>query len=184
MPLMLHPAEYGTVYWLTGLAGAGKTTIGRLLACRFREQGRNVVFLDGDILREVFGNTMGHGREERLKLARKYSAMCRMLSRQGLDVVCATISMFHEVRAWNRDNIPNYCEIYLRVPFDVLVARDQKGLYGQALAGKIDNVLGVNAPFDEPRNPDLIIDNDGRCSSEAIVDELIDTLPTLMEKTT
>lgn len=184
MPLKLPPQEYGTVYWLTGLAGAGKTTIGRQLVHRFREQSRNVIFLDGDIMREVLGTTHGHGREERLALAHKYAAMCRMLSRQGTDVVCSTISMFHEVRTWNRQHINNYVEIYLRVPMDVLVARDQKGLYRGALAGTVDNVLGVNAPFEEPQNPDLIIENDGRRSSRAIVEELVTLLSTPMEKMT
>jgi adenylylsulfate kinase len=110
--------------------------------------------------------------------------MCRMLSRQGMDVVCATISMFHQVRAWNRTHIHNYCEIYLRVPMEVLVARDQKGLYGQALAGAIDNVIGVNAPFEEPEASDIIVDNDGTRSPEDIVTELLTQIPTTMENPT
>ncbi len=184
MPLNLPPQEYGTVYWLTGLAGAGKTTIGRLLATKLREQQKNVVFLDGDIIREVLGATTGHGRDDRLALAQKYAAMSQMLSRQGMNVVCATISMFHQVRDWNRLHIHNYCEIYLRVPMPVLVARDQKGLYGQALAGAIDNVIGVNAPFEEPETPDIIIDNDGTRSPEAIIEELLSKIPSPLENLT
>lgn len=184
MPLNLSPQEYGKVYWLTGLAGAGKTTIGRLLVHRLRHAGRNVVFLDGDVLREVLGATTGHSRDERLALARKYAALCQMLGRQGLDVVCSTISMFHQVRAWNRSHIQNYCEIYLRVPMPVLMERDQKGLYGQAMTGASDNVLGVNAPFEEPEAPDIVIDNDGTLSPDAIVSEIVSLIPTLKEDPT
>ncbi len=183
MPLNLDPRDYGTVYWLTGLAGAGKTTIGRLLTTRFRELGRQVIFLDGDIMREVLGATRGHSPAERQALARKYAAICRMLSRQGVDVICATISMFHAVRDWNRENIRNYVEIYLRVPLEVLSERDQKGLYSQAGAGAIDNVIGADSAFEEPLTPDLMIENDGSRSPEMIVIEILQQLPTT-EKTT
>ena len=163
----------GTVYWVTGLAGAGKTSVARLLVEHFKSNDRSVVFLDGDILRDVFGGNAGHSMAERKVLARQYGAMCRMLSDQGLIVVCATISMFHEVRQWNRENIRQYCEIYLQVPMEVLVSRDQKGLYGKALAGEIDDVIGVNAPFEEPECPDIMIENDGARDLSMVLDELV-----------
>ena len=131
----------GTVYWLTGLSGAGKTTIGKLifkrfrekqnniLFRRFREEKANILFLDGDTLREVFGNDLGYGKEDRLRCAMRYSRLCRLLSEQGQDVVICTISMFHEVREWNRKNIADYKEIYIEVPMEVLEQRNQKNLY-------------------------------------------------------
>lgn len=183
MPLNLDPQQYGTVYWLTGLAGAGKTTIGRLLAIHFRKKKQQVVFLDGDHMREVLGAITGHSPAERLGLAQKYAAMCRMLSRQGIDVICSTISMFHSIHDWNRDNIHNYVEIYLQVPMEVLASRDKKGLYSQALAGTIDNVIGVNAAFEEPRFPDIIVINDGSRPPDLIVSDILDRLQ-LTEKTT
>src|ERR1700683_519240 len=102
----------GTVVWITGLSGAGKTTLSKAVALRLRSHGDVVVLLDGDELRAVFGavavNVQNHGREGRLALAMQYARLCRVLANQGLTVVIATISLFREVHAWNRENLPNY----------------------------------------------------------------------------
>lgn len=101
------------VYWITGLSGAGKTSVGKLLYKKMKQKYQGIVFLDGDVLREVFGNDLGYTREERIKCAMRYARLCRMLQRQGLNVICCTISMFDEIRNWNRENIENYREIYV-----------------------------------------------------------------------
>jgi adenylylsulfate kinase len=151
----------GAVYWITGLSGAGKTTIGRLVFDELRRRTPAAVFLDGDILREVFGNDLGHSRADRLQSAMRNARLCRMLAEQGIDVVCATISLFRECQEWNRAHIARYFEVYLRVPMEVLVRRDQKQLYSRALRGEITDVIGVDLPVEEPQRPDLVIDNDG-----------------------
>jgi len=115
--------EQGIVYWITGLSGAGKTTIGSLLYKKLRARKDNVVLLDGDVVRRAFGNDLGYTREDRHEMAMRYSRICRMLSEQGIDVVCCTISMFDDVRAWNRENIAEYREVYLRVSREVLAQR-------------------------------------------------------------
>lgn len=158
----------GRVYWFTGLSGAGKTTVGRLFFAMLRTRRPASVFLDGDILREVFGNDLGHSREERFKSAMRNSRLCKMLSDQGLDVVCATISLFRECQSWNRSNMPGYREVYLRVPMKVLVERDQKQLYSRALRGEARDVMGIDLPVDEPSAPDLVVDNDGSQGPESI----------------
>jgi adenylylsulfate kinase-like enzyme len=140
------------VYWITGLAGAGKTSVGEILVELLRKQNRNVVFLDGDVLREVFGNSFGYSYEERKKLAFIYSKLCKMLAEQGLAVVCCTIAMLDVVREWNSANISSYTEVYLKVPFSVLKARNQKGLYSE---------LNEEPSFEYPKNPHLTIDGDG-----------------------
>jgi adenylylsulfate kinase-like enzyme len=99
-----------------------------------------------------------------------------MLADQGLDVVCATISMFRECQEWNRANIVNYREIYLRVPMQVLMARDQKQLYSRAARGEMLEVMGVDLTADEPRNPDAVVENDGRMSPEQVAASLNDQL--------
>ncbi|MCA9394931.1 MAG: adenylyl-sulfate kinase [Candidatus Omnitrophica bacterium] len=158
----------GRVYWITGLSGAGKTTIAEALLKAIREAGQSAVFLDGDQLREVFGRREAYQREDRLDLALQYARLCKMLSEQGLTVICATISLFKEVHAWNREHIPGYTEIFLKVPLDVLRARDSKAIYSQAAEGKLQQVMGVDIPHDEPPSPDLEIVNDGSRSPAEI----------------
>jgi adenylylsulfate kinase-like enzyme len=166
----------GTVYWITGLSGAGKTTIGTLFYQHIKAQKPNVIYLDGDILREVFGGSHGHAPEVRKKLAMQYSRLCKMLSEQGVDVVCATISMFHSVREWNRQNIKKYVEVYIKVPIDVLIERDQKQLYSRALKGEMEHVMGIDVPVEEPGNPDVVVVNDGNKTPEEIARVLIKSL--------
>ena len=150
------------VYWLTGLSGAGKTTIGTLLYQKLREEQDNVVFLDGDQLRQVFGDDLGYTPDQRLKSAMRNARLCKLLSDQGMDVVCCTISMFDSVRDWNRTHIPGYVEVYLRVSLETLYQRDQKGLYTQGDG----TVAGVHFSVEEPKHPDLVLDNNGACTPQ------------------
>ena len=150
------------VYWLTGLSGAGKTTIGRLWYEELKKSGERVVLLDGDELRAVFGGGFGFTAEARLKLGMSYGRLCALLAAQGFTVVCCTISMFHSVRAWNRANIPGYYEVYIQVSMDTLRQRDQKGLYSQ----NAENVAGVGLQVEMPSTPDLILDNNGQSTPE------------------
>lgn len=105
---------FGKVYWITGLSGAGKTTIGSKLYKILQKDKNNLVILDGDELRRVFKNS-DYSIAGREKLAFQYSRLCRMLSEQGIDVICCTIAMFDSCRKWNRENINNYYEVYLKV---------------------------------------------------------------------
>ncbi len=145
------------VYWLTGLSGAGKTTIGRLWRDELRNMGQTVIFLDGDEMRSVFGVGLGFSGSDRRKLAESYGRLCALLAGQGVTVVCCTISMFHSVRAWNRANIPGYYEVYIEASMDTLRRRDQKGLYSR----NADNVAGVGLQVELPDAPDLVLDNNG-----------------------
>lgn len=156
----------GTVYWITGLSGAGKTTIGKLLYDKIRAEYPNTVILDGDILRKVFGDDLGYSKEERRKCAMRYSRLCAMLQEQGMNVICCTISMFDSVREWNRENIRNYKEIYVKVSMETLQKRDQKGLYSGMTEEEQKEVVGIHMEIEEPKCPDLILENDGKWTPE------------------
>ena len=168
--------EPGTVYWITGLAGAGKTTIAKAIYAALRDKRENVVFLDGDLLRIVFGNDLGHDAADRRISAGRNSRLCKMLSDQGQDVVCATISLFHETHDWNRAQLTHYREIFLDVPMDVLRSRDQKGLYSRAQRGEVKNVMGVDVAPELPKSPDVTVANDGSRSPEDIARDCLQQL--------
>lgn len=157
------------VFWLTGLSGAGKTTIGTLFYREWKEKHPNTVFLDGDTLREVFGQDLGFTREDRLKSAMRNARLCALLGEQDVHVVCCTISMFHSVRDWNREHIPGYREIYIRASWETLARRNQKGLYE---AGETP-LVGRDIVPEEPQNPDLVLENDGTLSPADQVKRMI-----------
>ncbi len=162
-------ASPGRVFWITGLSGAGKTTLGRELSNRLRAAGHPVTFLDGDALRSVIAEDLGHSKEDRRRSAMRNARLCRLLAEQGADVVCATISLFHEVQRWNRENIPGYREIYLRVPLEELQRRDSKGIY----AGARRDVVGLDVPAEAPEAPDLVLDNHGDLDVATAVDLIL-----------
>jgi adenylylsulfate kinase len=147
------------VVWLIGLAGAGKTTIGREVVSRLRSRNRATVFIDGDAMRAIMGEDLGHTVEDRRRNAGRVCRLCQYLEQQGIDVVCAILSLFSESRAWNRRHYARYVEVFISVPMEELVRRDQKGLYTGAREGRIRDVVGVDIPFEPPAAPDLVVDN-------------------------
>lgn len=165
----------GTVYWITGLSGAGKTTIGTELLNYIKEKKNNVVILDGDALREVYRNS-DYTLEGRKEIAFRTARLCRMLSDQGIDVVCCIIAMFDDVRRWNRENIYKYKEMYIKVEMEVLIERDQKQLYSRAIKKEINNVMGIDLEFEEPITPDIIINNNGDKNPKKLVKEIVELM--------
>lgn len=145
----------GRVIWITGLSGAGKSTLARALMPHLP----GAVLLDGDELRNVLGaGASGFDRQSRLKLAMIYARFCKLLADQGQTVVIATISLFHEVHAWNRAHLPGYLEIWLHSPEETRRARDPKGLYAAAAQGELRQMAGQDTPVDLPRAPHLALD--------------------------
>src|ERR1700691_2146303 len=163
----------GRVFWITGLSGAGKTTLGRELWSRLRAAGRPVTFLDGDALRAAIAEDLGHSADDRRQSAMRNARLCQLLAEQGADVVCATISLFYEVQRWNRENLPGYREIYLRVPMEELRRRDSKGIYAGAQRGEAHNVVGIDLQAEVPEAPDLILDNYGSLDVDTAVDRIL-----------
>jgi adenylylsulfate kinase-like enzyme len=171
------------ILWITGLSAAGKTTLAKEISVRLRMHGSSVVMLDGDELREVFGtgadNLSGHNREGRLALSMRYALLCRLIADQGHIVIISTISLFHEVHAWNRAELPGYFEVYLKVPVEELRRRDPKGIYRRYDSGEIANVAGLDLVVDEPKAPDWVAEYSPDIDVHQLADNLIQQL---MEK--
>lgn len=158
----------GKVYWITGLSGAGKTTIGKLWCERLKALGENTVFLDGDELRKAIADDLGFSESDRRKSGMRNAKLCGLLAEQGLTVVCCTISMFNSIREWNRRNMPGYFEVYVKVSMETLQKRDQKNLYTK----QKQDVAGIHFEVEEPQNPDCILENDGRYTPKEQVEFL------------
>ncbi|MDD5679949.1 MAG: adenylyl-sulfate kinase [Candidatus Omnitrophica bacterium] len=147
------------VIWVIGLSGSGKTTLAKALYDRLKPEMPNLVRLDGDVIRALFGNDVDHTVEGRRKNAERLSRLSKFLADQGIHIIAAVLSIFPEWQKWNRANISGYSEVYLKVSMEVLKKRDKNNLYLPAIQGKLKNVVGVDIPFPEPKTPDLVIDN-------------------------
>ena len=155
----------GHVIWITGLSGAGKTTLAEELNMRLQKKKHiHPILLDGDVLRNIF--TKGsvckelYNRNSRINLALKYGMLSQTLSSQGFTVIIATISMFNEVYVWNRTNIKHYFEVYLKVPLEELSLRDHKEIYQRYRDGELYDVAGLDMTVDEPLSADVVYDFD------------------------
>jgi len=166
----------GFVIWVTGLSGSGKSTFSNLIVNYIqKEYSTKILHLDGDVLREIFSNK-NYSIDERKKISFQYSNLCKFLTIQNLNIVISTISMFNEVRKWNKKNIYNYFEIYINSSLNTLIKRDKNNLYSKALKGEIKNVIGIDADYDEPRNPDIQVLNNSNKSINDVYNEIINNI--------
>lgn len=145
------------IIWLTGLSGAGKTTIGKLVYDQIKTKYSNTVFLDGDILREVWGDQLGHDIDGRYMNAKRISLLCALLDRQGIHTIACVLSIFPEWRKWNRETFSEYYEVFIDTPIEEVIKRDSKGLYKKALAGELTNVVGIDIPMPPEETWDMKI---------------------------
>lgn len=147
------------VIWITGLAGSGKTTLGKRLATELRSQGRPVVHVDGDSVRALMGSDLGYGTRDRIDNAYRIARLCRFLQAEGVLAVCSTMSLYPEIWQFNRNHLHPYLQVYLDVPMSVLAQRDQKGLYSGVSLGQASDVGGVDLPVSLPIDSDLVLEN-------------------------
>ena len=147
----------GATVWLTGLSGAGKTTIAHELRASAEARGRQVEILDGDIVRENLSKGLGFSKEDRDTNIRRIAFVSQLLTRNGAFVIVAAISPYAGVREEAREMIGDFVEVHVDCSIDVLTARDTKGLYEKALSGEIKNFTGISDPYEAPTSPELII---------------------------
>jgi adenylyl-sulfate kinase len=167
----------GCTLWFTGLSGSGKSTLSQLVASRLRALGAKVEVLDGDITRTLLCQGLGFSRGDREENIRRIGFVCELLSRNGVIAIAAAISPYRASRDELRKRIPNFIEIHMNCPVEVLIERDVKGLYKKALAGEIKQFTGISDPYESPVAPELTIDS----SSESIESSVARILHRLAE---
>lgn len=153
------PPTNGFTLWLTGLSGAGKSTIAEHVGEHLRASGAPVEILDGDVVRTNLSAGLGFSKEDRDTNIRRIGFVADLLTRNGVVVIVAAISPYREVRDEVRHRIGRFLEVYVHCPIEVLADRDVKGLYRRALAGEIPHFTGVSDPYEAPESPDLVIDS-------------------------
>lgn len=159
----------GFTLWFTGLSGAGKTTVSRVIEQELRARGMKVEVLDGDVVRENLSKGLGFSKEDRDTNIRRIGWVCEVLSRNGVVAIAAAISPYREIRDELRRKIENFVEVYAECPIPVLAERDVKGLYKKALAGEIKNFTGVSDPYEAPLNPEVTYHSDIETVQESAI---------------
>jgi adenylylsulfate kinase len=165
----------GFTLWFTGLSGAGKSTLANLVADELRNRGHRVEILDGDEVRTNLSKGLGFSKEDRDTNIRRIGYVCNLLARNGVVAISAAISPYREVRDEVRGAHKRFFEVFVKCSIDKLVERDVKGLYKKALAGEIKGFTGVSDPYEEPLNPELIVESDRETVEQSLA-KLIGTL--------
>ena len=161
-------ANVGFTIWFTGLSGSGKSTLSEVIERRLRERGRNVEVLDGDVVRTHLSKGLGFSKEDRDTNIKRIAFVCNLLTRNGVICISAAIAPYREARDWARQEIGNFVEVYVKCPLDVCRQRDVKGLYKLVDEGKIKNFTGVDDPYEEPLNPELVVETDKESIEESV----------------
>lgn len=160
--------ERGFVVWLTGLPASGKTTIARELERELKDRGLKVEVMDGDEVRQGLSRDLGFSKEDREKHAMRVAYVSKLLARNGVAVIVALISPYRSFREAIRRDIKDFIEVYVKCPVEECARRDPKGLYARALAGEIPDFTGVNDPYEEPENPELVLDTLAESTRESV----------------
>ncbi len=148
--------DQGVTIWMTGLSGAGKSTITEHLVPLLKERGKKVEVLDGDVVRTNLSKGLGFSKEDRDTNIRRIGFVSNLLSRNGVYAITAAISPYKEVRQEVREMTENFVEVYVNASVDECIKRDVKGLYKKALAGEIKQFTGISDPYEPPENPEVV----------------------------
>ncbi len=167
-------AQKPLTFWLTGLSGAGKSTMANALEKELYSRGKHTMLLDGDNIRHGLNKNLGFAEVDRIENIRRVAETAKLMNDAGLIVITSTISPYNYDRAQARKIIgPPFIEVYISTPLDVCEQRDAKGLYKKAREGHIPNFTGISAPYEPPEHPELVVDTS--------VNTLASAMKTLMQ---
>jgi adenylylsulfate kinase len=148
-------AQRGVTVWLTGLSGAGKTTITNALEKKLTDNGYSLEVLDGDVVRTNLTKGLGFSKPDRDENIRRIGFVANLLTRHGVIVLVSAISPYREIREEVRGKIGDFVEVFVNAPLAVCEDRDVKGLYQRARSGEIKGFTGIDDPYEAPINPDV-----------------------------
>ncbi len=162
-------AKGGTI-WFSGLHGSGKTTIANNLAEKLRSMGAKLVVLDGDELRQGVSSDLGYSKKERDKHITRVANICSIISKNGVLNIACVASPTQKVREYAKNIIPRFFEVYVKCPVELCEKRDVKGHYKKARNNEpgFENFLGVSLQYEEPKNPDLVLETDKESEQESV----------------
>ena len=157
----------GVTIWFTGLSGSGKSTIARILEKKLRAAGHKVEILDGDVVRTNLSKGLGFSKEDRDTNIKRIGFVCQLLTRNDVIAISAAISPYREVRDFNRSMIGNFVEVYAKCDIKECAKRDVKGLYEKAFKGEIKGFTGVDDPYEEPLNAEVVCETDKETAEQS-----------------
>ena len=164
------------VIWITGISGAGKTTIANSIIQNYKHKIHNLVNVDGDAVRELYGNDLGYAEKDRIRQIKRMQKLCLFLENQNLIVIASALYSNFELMNWNRKNFSEYFEIYLNASLELVKERDPKGIYEKFNKGKEKNLVGIDIPWHEPKKPNLVIDMNKTKSISDIRKNIVENL--------
>ncbi|MBQ04289.1 adenylyl-sulfate kinase [Candidatus Bathyarchaeota archaeon] len=160
--------QKGFTVWFTGLPCSGKTTVADVVAERLKERGYKVERLDGDIVRQGLTSDLGFTKQDRDENIKRVTFVAKLLTRNGVAVLATFVSPYRARRIKTREEIGEFIEVYTRTPVEVCIDRDVKGMYKKALQGEISNFTGVDDPYEEPEDPELVLDTSKESIEESV----------------
>jgi len=169
------------VIWITGISGSGKTTIAKALVKRLKFSIPEIINIDGDEVRELFGSKLGYDKQSRIKQIKRIQRLCLLLDKQNIVVLASALYADDELLKWNRENFSEYYEVYLNASLKLVKDRDPKGIYTRANKGLERNVVGIDIAWKAPKKPDLMVNCTKNKSVEEIIDKVINLIPKLKQ---
>lgn len=169
--------QKGVTIWLTGLSGSGKSTVGNRLAEFIFERGGRSYVLDGDNVRFGLNKDLGFSPADRKENIRRIGEVSKLFTDAGVITITAFISPYREDRDTVRSLMKqgDFVEVYIKASLEVCESRDPKGLYKKAREGKIPEFTGISAPYEEPLNPELVVDT-GAADLDSCAQQIVDYL--------
>ena len=168
----------GILFWITGLSGSGKTTLGRKIKKNITKIYGPTIMISGDDIRKIF-RLKGYEYNDRVTILRKYSLFAKYITEQKINIILAVVGMIEAPRKWNRINIENYIEIYIKSSIKDIIKLNKKKIYNKKNSGKI---IGIDIKPEYPKNPDISITNSFNGTTDQMAKNLITNINKLLNE--